>query len=143
MKKLLLFVAIALIFAACQDKTPRQVQKVIHCYAETDIPYVTYIYEVVGTDSTWIEEKWYHENGELMLEGTIVDNQREGEYRGYYPTGELMSVGTFVKGKRQGKGKIYYENGQVNVINEYCDGKPCGIWEYFDEDGNFAGVKEY
>ena len=143
MKKLLIFVSIALIFASCQDKAPKQVQKVIHCYAETDVPYVTYIYEVVGTDSIWIAEKWYHENGELMLEGTVVDNQREGEYRGYYPTGELMSVGTFVKGKRQGKGKIYYENGQVNVINEYCDGKPCGIWEYFDEDGNFAGVKEY
>lgn len=143
MKKLLIFVSLALVFAACQDKTPRQAQKVIHCYAETDTPWVTYIYEVVGNDSTWVEERWYHENGVLQLEGHIVDNQRDGEFRGYYPSGELMSVGTFVKGKRQGKGKIYYENGQVNVINEYCDGKPCGIWEYFDEDGNFAGVKEY
>lgn len=143
MKKLLLFVAIALFFAACQDKTPRQVQKVIHCYAETDIPYVTYIYEVVGTDSIWIAEKWYHENGALMLEGAVVDNMREGEYRGYYPTGELMSVGTFEKGKRQGKGVIYFENGNINTINYYCDGKPCGIWEYFDEDGNFVDVREH
>ncbi len=143
MKKLLIFVSLALFFAACQDKTPRQAQKVIHCYAETDTPWVTYIYEVVGNDSTWVEERWYHENGVLQLEGHIVDNQRDGEFRGYYPSGELMSVGTFVKGKRQGKGKIYFESGKINIINEYCDGKPCGMWEYYDEDGNLVNVREY
>ncbi|MBR6092470.1 MAG: hypothetical protein IKQ09_06610 [Bacteroidales bacterium] len=143
MKKLLIFVSLALVFAACQDKTPRQAQKVIHCYAETDTPWVTYIYEVVGNDSTWVEERWYHENGVLQLEGHIVDNQRDGEFRGYYPSGELMSVGTFVKGKRQGKGKIYFESGKINIINEYCDGKPCGMWEYYDEDGNLVNVREY
>jgi hypothetical protein len=143
MKKLLIFVSIALVFAACQDKNPKRVQKVIHCYAETDIPYVTYIYEVVGTDSTWIAEKWYHENGNVMLEGKVVDNQREGEYLGYYPTGELMSVGNFVHGKREGKGKIYFESGKVSTNNEYCDGKPCGVWEFFDEDGNLIGIREY
>lgn len=143
MKKLLIFVSFALVLAACQDKTPRQAQKVIHCYAETDTPWVTYIYEVVGNDSTWVEERWYHENGVLQLEGHIVDNQRDGEFRGYYPSGELMSVGTFVKGKRQGKGKIYFESGKINIINEYCDGKPCGMWEYYDEDGNLVNVREY
>lgn len=143
MKKLLIFVSFALVLAACQDKTPRQVQKVIHCYAETDTPWVTYIYEVVGTDSTWVEERWYHENGVLQLEGPVVDNQRDGEFRGYYPSGELMSVGTFVKGKRQGKGKIYFESGKINIINEYCDGKPCGMWEYYDDEGNLVNVREY
>ena len=143
MKKLLRIIALVFVFASCQDNKVKHVQKVIHCYAETDIPWVTYIYDVVGTDSIWVEERWYHENGELQLEGKIVDNQREGEFRGYFPTGELMSVGNFVKGKREGKGKIYFESGKINVINEYCDGKPCGIWEYFDEEGNLVDVTEY
>ena len=134
---------LALVFVACQDKQVRHVQKVAYYYAETDLPWVVYYYDVVGTDSTWVEEKWFHENGVLSLEGKIVDNQREGEYRGYYPTGELMSVGSFVKGKREGKGKIYFENGIVNIENEYRDGKPYGIWTYYDEEGNFVDVKEY
>ena len=131
-----------LIFAACQDKV-RHVQKVAFCYAETDIPWVIYIYDVVGTDSTWVEEKWYHENGALSLEGKIVNDKREGEFRGYYPTGELMSVGDFKDGKREGKGKIYYQNGVVNVENEYLHGKPHGVWKYYDLEGNFVDIKEY
>ena len=143
MKKLLIIILLVLAFTACQENKVRHVQKVIHYYAETDIPWVTYIYDVVGTDSTWVEEKWYHENGVLQLEGKIVDNQREGEFRGYYPSGELMSVGNFVNGKREGKGKIYYESGKISTINEYTNGKPSGIWEFFDEDGNLTNVREF
>ena len=143
MKKLLIIIAIAFVFVACQDKQVRHVQKVAYYHPETELPWIIYYYDVVGTDSTWVEEKWFHENGVLSLEGKIVDNQREGEFRGYYPTGELMSVGSFVKGKREGKGKIYFENGVVNIENEYRDGKPYGIWNYYDEDGNLVDVKQY
>ena len=143
MKKLLIIIALASLMISCHDKEVRHVQKVIHYYAETDLPWVIYYYDVVGTDSTWVEEKWYHENGVLQLEGQIVDNHREGEFKGYYPTGELMSVGRFVKGKREGKGRIYFENGIVNVENEYRNGKPYGVWKYYDEEGNFVDFREF
>ena len=143
MKKLLGIIALVLIFASCQDINVRHVQKVKHYYVESNLPWVIYYYDVVGKDSTWVEERWFHENGVLQLEGKIVDNQREGEFKGYFPTGELMSVGKFKKGVRQGKGKIYFENGQVNVENEYRDGKPAGIWKYYDEEGNLVDVRDY
>lgn len=143
MKKLLIITALALVLGSCQDKNVRHVQKVAHYYAETNLPWVIYYYDVVGKDSTWVEEKWFHENGVLQLEGKIVDNQREGVFKGYFPTGELMSVGNFVKGKREGKGKIYYENGKINIENEYRDGKPAGIWKVYDEEGNLRDVKQY
>jgi antitoxin component YwqK of YwqJK toxin-antitoxin module len=143
MKKLLIITALALVLVSCQDKNVRHVQKVAHYYAETNLPWVIYYYDVVGKDSTWVEEKWFHENGVLQLEGKIVDNQREGVFKGYFPTGELMSVGKFVKGKREGKGKIYYENGKINIENEYRDGKPAGIWKVYDEEGNLRDVKQY
>ena len=143
MKKLLIITALALVLVSCQDKNVRHVQKVAHHYAETNLPWVIYYYDVVGKDSTWVEEKWFHENGVLQLEGKIVDNQREGVFKGYFPTGELMSVGKFVKGKREGKGKIYYENGKINIENEYRDGKPAGIWKVYDEEGNLRDVKQY
>ena len=138
MRKLLIIIALALVFVACHDNKVRHVQKVAYYYVETDIPWIIYYYDVVGEDSTWVEEKRFHENGVLQLEGKIVDNQREGEFRGYYPSGALMSVGNFVKGKREGKGKLYYENGQVNIENEYCDDKPCGVWKKYDYEGNFV-----
>ena len=143
MKKFFGIILLGLVMFSCQDKTVRHVQVVKHYYAETDLPWVIYYYDVVGKDSTWVEEKWFHENGMLQLEGLIVDNQREGEFRGYFPSGELMSVGKFVKGKREGKGKIYFEDGQVNIENEYRNGKPYGIWKYYDEGGNLIDVKEY
>lgn len=143
MKKLLIIIVLAFVLTSCQDKNVRHVQKVAHYYAETNLPWVIYYYDVVGKDSTWVEEKWFHENGVLQLEGKIVDNQREGVFKGYFPTGELMSVGKFVKGKREGKGKIYYENGKINIENEYRDGKPTGIWKVYDEEGNLRDVKQY
>jgi len=143
MKKLLGIIALVLVFASCQDKSVRHVQKVAHYYAETDLPWVIYYYDVVGKDSTWVEERWFHDNGVLQLEGKIVDNQREGEFKGYFPSGELMSVGKFVKGKREGRGKIYFEDGKVNIENEYRDGKPYGIWKYYDEEGNLVDVREF
>ena len=142
MKKILVVFCLIIAFVACKEEV-RHVQKVAYTYAETDIPWIIYYYDVVGNDSIWVEEKWFHENGNLGLEGKIVDNQREGLFKGYYPSGELMSVGEFKKGKREGKGKIYYENGKVNVENEYRDGKPYGVWKYFDEEGNLMDIKDY
>ena len=143
MKKLFIIIAIAFVFVACQDKQVRHVQKVAYYYPESELPRIIYYYDVVGTDSTWVEEKWFHENGLLELEGKIVNNQREGEFRGYFPNGELMSVGSYVNGKREGKGKLYYDNGQVNIENEYCNDDPCGTWKKYDEYGNLVKEGNY
>ena len=118
-------------------------QKVAYYHPESQLPWIIYYYDVVGEDSTWVEEKRFHENGVLSLEGKIVDTQLEGEFRGYFPTGELMSVGSFVKGKREGKGKLYYDNGQVYVENEYCNDDPCGTWRMYDEFGNLIKEGNY
>ena len=143
MKKLLIIIVLVLVFVACQDKQVRHVQKVAYYYAETELPWVIYYYDVVGKDSIWVEEKWYHENGVLQLEGQIVDNQREGQFKGYYPSGELMSVGTFVKGKREGRGIVYHENGMISIDGHYKNGEMTGVWKYYDEEGNLIDVKEY
>lgn len=142
MKKILVVLGLIMLLASCHREV-RHVEKVVYRYAETDIPWIIYYYDVVGRDSTWVEEKWFHENGMLSLEGKIVDNKREGVFKGYYPTGELMSYGKFVKGKREGRGKIYFVSGKVNVDNEYRDGKPYGLWKIYNEEGELIDVKDY
>ena len=135
MKKYFGLVLLGMLMFSCQDKGVRHVQKVVCYYAETNLPWVIYYYDVVGKDSICVEERMFHENGVLELEGKIVDNKREGEFRGYFPTGELMSVGSYVHGKREGKGNLYYDNGQIYVENEYCNDEPCGTWRMYDEEG--------
>ena len=143
MKKIFVILGLALLLASCQSRDVRLVERVAVRYAESGKPWVIYYYEVVGKDSTCVEEKWFHENGILSLEGRIVDGKREGVFKGYYPTGELMSVGKFVKGQREGQGKIYFRSGKVNVENMYRNGEPYGVWKYYDEAGNITDVKEY
>ena len=143
MKRIFGIIMLGLLVFSCKDKAVRHVQKVAYYYADTDIPWVIYYYDVVGNDSTWVEEKWFHENGVLQLEGKIVDNQREGEFKGYYPSGELMSVGKFVNGKREGRGVVYHENGLISIEGQYKNGKEVGIWKFYDEDGNVNDVKDY
>jgi antitoxin component YwqK of YwqJK toxin-antitoxin module len=143
MKKIFVILLLGMVMFSCQDRHVRHVQKVIHYYAETDLPWVIYYYDVVGKDSTWVEEKWFHENGVLQLEGQIVNNQREGEFKGYFPSGDLMSVGSFVNGKREGRGKIFYDNGQVHVENEYHEDKPVGTWRLYDEYGDLIKEGDY
>ena len=143
MKKLLVIIALALVLGSCQDKNVRHVEKVAYYYAETDLPWIIYYYDVVGEDSTWVEEKWFHENGVLQLEGKIVDNQREGMFKGYYPSGKLMSTGEFVNGLREGKGIVYHENGRVSIDGQYKGDEMVGIWKFYDEEGNVIDVKEY
>lgn len=143
MKKIFGVILLGLVMLSCQDRNVRHVEKVICYHVNTDLPWVINYYDVVGKDSTWVEEKWFHENGMLQLEGKIVDNQREGVFKGYFPTGELMSIGVFEKGKREGKGKIYYESGAVSTENEYHNGKPCGTWKFYDEEGLLISTRKF
>ena len=144
MKKLLIITLLSLVVASCNDNKEaqkdsrvRHYQKVAYYYAESGLPWDVFYYDIIGNDTICVAEKMFHENGVLQLEGKIVDNKREGEFKGYYPSGKLMSVGNYVNGKREGKGTLYYENGQVNIENEYCNDKPCGAWKKYDYDGKF------
>ena len=42
MKKVFGIILLGMLLFSCKDKTVRHVQKVIHYYAETDIPWVIY-----------------------------------------------------------------------------------------------------
>ncbi len=106
-------------------------------------PWIIYYYDVKGSDSVWVAEKWFHDNGALNLEGNIKDGKREGEFKSYYPSGRLYSVGAFVDGKREGRGLVYHENGQLNIDGDYHEGKPSGLWKFYDTEGNLLYTNEF
>ena len=125
---------------SCSDNIVRTEQVVVENHATNNTPKIVRFYEVKGKTRTWVKEVWYHENGNVNVEGPIKDDKRHGDWKGYYPEGELMSVGRFENGRREGKGTVYHQNGQVSFECEYHEGKPCGLWKYFDEDGNLIDV---
>ena len=57
----------------------------------------------------WI---WYHENGQVMYEGTYMDGKQVGHWIQYYSNGQLSSKGTYMNGKREGPWAVYDSNGQ-------------------------------
>ena len=144
MRKLFLIFVIALFGLSCSnsvDNAKKTFEKVVERNTN-NTPKIVYYYEVQGTDTTWVKEAWFHDNGNLNLEGAIVNNKREGKWESYYPTGELMSVGNFKNGLREGRGVIFFKNGNTSIDVYYHEGKQCGVWTYFNEDGIILSVED-
>lgn len=143
MNKLLNIIILALVLASCTSKEVRHCEKVVRRHDTNNSPWIVRYYDVVGKDSTWVFEKWFHDNGTLNLEGPIVNGKREGSFKSYYPSGKLMSKGTFHEGLREGRGVVYFENGGISIDGNYKNGEMTGIWKYFDENGKIIDIKEY
>lgn len=143
MKKLLNIIALALVLASCTSNGVRNCEKVVRRHDTNNTPWIVYYYDVTGSDSTWVEEKWYHDNGVLNLEGHIVNGKREGLFKGYYPSGKLMSTGNFHEGLREGRGVVYHENGNISIDGSYKNGVMTGVWKFYDENGEIIDVQEY
>lgn len=143
MKNLLYLVFVALLFVSCGNEETKRVEKVYMYHESNGTPWIIYYYDVKGSDSVWVAEKWFHDNGALNLEGNIKDGKREGEFKSYYPSGSLYSVGAFVDGKREGRGLVYHENGQLNIDGDYHEGKPSGLWKFYDTEGNLLYTNEF
>ena len=104
--------------------------------------------------------KWYHENGQLMievtfkdgerdgpykeyyyfggqlrLEGTYKDDKLDGPYKYYYPYGELKEEGTHKDGEKNGPFKSYQENGQLRQEGTYKDGQRDGTFTIYYDNG--------
>jgi len=143
MKKLLNIIILALVLASCTSKEVRHCEKVVRRHDTNNTPWIVRYYDVVGKDSTWVSEKWFHDNGVLNLEGPIVNGKREGHFKGYYPSGKLMSVGDFKDGLREGRGVVYHEDGSISIEGDYKAGKPYGIWKFYNEAGEIIDVQEF
>ncbi len=67
-----------------------------------------------GKPFTGNVEKLY-DNGQVAIEGKVVDGLREGEWKWYYPTGKLKRTSIYKKGKKNGKTVYYWPNGNKRM----------------------------
>ena len=62
-------------------------------------------------------------HGILFFEGTVKDNQIEGEGTAYYPDSDQVQYkGEWKDGKYDGKGILYDENGEVKYKGNWSEG---------------------
>lgn len=125
--QLVIFLAV-LSFAGCNDGLR---EEVVSTY-DNGQPAKAYYY---NKENQVVFEKDFYDTGALMMEGPMLNNQREGEWKAYFPDGKLQSTGVFVGGVSTGKKLIYHENGQLWMDGWYSNDRKCGEWIFYDELG--------
>jgi antitoxin component YwqK of YwqJK toxin-antitoxin module len=98
-----------------------------------------------GTDPT-VQEKGkrdyseIYDNGQVKINGTLVDGKRHGLWVSYFENGLKWSEENYYMGVRDGKAISYFSNGMLRYRGAYVDDVKAGLWTFYDEEGKV--VKE-
>lgn len=77
----------------------------------------------------------YHENGQLKMEGPMVNGKRHGVWISWYENGLKWSETTFSHGIKSGRTVTYYDNGMMRYNGEYANDERVGVWHFYNEEG--------
>lgn len=101
------------------------------------------VYRYAGADSLNREEITFHENGEVMSVGKLLDGQRHGEWKSFHPGGQTWSSHFYNKGLQEGLYRVYWHTGLPRIHGHYKDGLKSGEWVFFTEKGDTARVLQF
>jgi antitoxin component YwqK of YwqJK toxin-antitoxin module len=149
MKKIVLFLIVLFVVSACNsgDGKIKKVklekdETILESFANGSPRIVRVMKEKDGKND-FEYEKEYYEDGNLLKEGPIVDNSKNGTWKSYYRDGTLWSETNFVKGQIDGLSKSYYPNGKLKYEGSYQNGVKTGQWNLYKEDGTFDRMATY
>ena len=149
MRKILLMALAFLVLASCDsgDGKVKKVkigadEKVLESYAN-GTPRIVRVFKEQNGKSDFEYEKEYYEDGNLLKEGAIVDNGKDGLWKSYYRDGTLWTEGNYERGKRDGMIKSYYPNGKIKYEGAFEKGEKAGQWKFYKEDGSFDKMANY
>ena len=74
-------------------------------------------------------------NGQVEMEGNMLNDKNEGEWKYYFPNGQLESIGNFENDKPSGKWIFYYATGNKKEEGKFKEGKREGKWIEYDSTG--------
>lgn len=77
----------------------------------------------------------YHENGQLKMEGPMVNGKRHGVWTSWYENGLKWSETTFSHGIKSGRTITYYDNGMMRYNGEYDNDERVGVWNFYNQEG--------
>jgi hypothetical protein len=79
--------------------------------------------------------RFWHENGQLIIEKNYVNGNLEGLYRSWHENGQLQEEGNYLNGEREGLHRFWHENGQLEQEGNYLNGKREGLHRFWRENG--------
>jgi antitoxin component YwqK of YwqJK toxin-antitoxin module len=84
--------------------------------------------------------RWFHENGQLEAEFTVIDGRQEGLYQRWYENGQL-----FIEKKtgEQVTIKIWNVKGQLRSDTMEVDGKMAGVYQTWHTNGRLESKGHY
>lgn len=85
----------------------------------------------------------YSEQGQLLVEDTYANCQRNGPYTDYYLDGSRRRSGEFKNGVEVGPWVQRFENGKVAWEGTYAQGERIGGWKFFRWDGSLRMKGQY
>ena len=148
MKKYIVFVWALMVLVSCSDNnkvgnvTLEENEEAITTYINGNPQIVKGFKETDGI-KTYVYQKEYYEDGNLLKEGPLKEDKRHGIWKSYHRDGSLWSEGEFVDGKMEGNTTSYHPNGQVRYNGSFKDGIKSGEWRFYDEDGELLEIKYF
>jgi len=79
----------------------------------------------------------YHENGQVGLRKSVIDEKGEGIWIEWYETGVVRHLGEWKEGKGHGTWMYFYENGELRERSQVRD----DLWHGISESWHKNGVK--
>ena len=166
MKKVLLLLTLAVVFASCGNNTGEKkvksadnktaseagVQKTVVKLDSNDRVFKKYVngqhllvmkYKKTGKKEYPIYQKEYYENGQVSKEGPLVDVKKNGLWKSYYKTGELRSEFYYKDGYIDSVTTAYHKNGKIRYKGQFHKSRKTGVWEFFNEQGELTDTKDY
>lgn len=147
MRKILLVILGMVILASCSNDGKNKVkvrsnEEVMQSFANGS-PQVVRTFEEVDGQSIPVYEKEYYDDGNLLKEGPIADNKRDGEWKAYYRNGQLWNIGKYKSGVRNDSIKGYYTDGTLKYRGVFDMGQKTGTWLEYNEQGELVENKVF
>ena len=151
-KILILMILPAMFLTACGGsdnggKKPKKVklkknEVVLNSYVNGTPQVVRKLKEVDGQQVA-VYEKEYYEDGNILKEGPIENNKRNGKWKIYYRSGQVRNIVNYDNGVLNDTIIGYNENGSLKFRGIFKDGQKTGTWLIYDENGNFLRNQVY
>jgi len=90
-----------------------------------------------------LSRTYYPETGNVAESIEFKNGKKQGKLRKYFPEGNIMTEGTYVDDQLDGEFTLYFPDGSTQLKGQYKNGIQIGQWHYFDEQGNEISESEF
>ncbi|MFN3871776.1 MAG: toxin-antitoxin system YwqK family antitoxin [Ignavibacterium sp.] len=85
----------------------------------------------------------YYPNGKIEMQGKLVNDKNEGEWKYFLPDGTLQTVGVYVNDLPESTWTWFYQDGKIFEQGNFRNGIRIGEWKTFDQYGKLRVLRKF